>query len=111
MHDPKLGWAWFETTANSGNHDESPVDADLAHVFARCFGGEDGTKVLKHLKHITHARVLGPAASDALLRHTEGQRHLVSHILSLVAHGRSSGHFREGTSMGNGSAMTEITND
>ena len=109
MPNRELGWAWFETSAPSIDNEPSPLDDKLAHVFARCFRGEDGIKVLKHLKHITHSRIIGPTASDALLRHIEGQRQLVSHIISLVEHGRSQDPLRDGTSMCNSSAMMETT--
>lgn len=61
---------------------------ELASVFVRTFRGEDGTRALAHLKALTLERHLGPEASIAQLRHLEGQRHLVNHILSLVRRGR-----------------------
>ncbi len=106
-----LGWAWFDPSSSSNNQKQFSTDRDLAQVFARCFGGEEGVKVLKHLKSITHSRILGPAASDALLRHMEGQRQLVSYIISLVEHGRGHGQDHNFTSMPNNSAIMENTND
>lgn len=61
---------------------------DLARLFARLFRGEDGARALAHLKAITLERHLGPEVSIARLRHLEGQRHLVNHILSLARRGR-----------------------
>jgi len=63
-------------------------DADLAGAFARCFRGPDGDRVIDHLRRTTQGRVLGPAASDRLLRHLEGQRQLVARILALIERGR-----------------------
>lgn len=62
---------------------------DIARCFARCFGSEDGIRALAHLRALTLDRALGPQASDAQLRHLEGQRALVSLILALTARGRS----------------------
>lgn len=39
------------------------------------------------LRKLTLERSLGPGASDALLRHLEGQRHLFAYITALVAQG------------------------
>lgn len=61
----------------------------LARAFARCFAGDDGVRVLAHLRALTRDRVFGPEASDAALRHVEGQRQLVALIESQIARGRS----------------------
>jgi len=67
-----------------------PVAGDeLGRAFARVFAGADGARVLAHLRAITVERRLGPEASEALLRHVEGQRHIVAHVESLVARGRA----------------------
>lgn len=81
----ETGWAWFE------HADPPPADRALAQAFARCFRGGDGDKVLAYLRALTLERALGPGADDSLLRHLEGQRQLVAHILQLVARGRA-GH-------------------
>jgi len=79
------GWAWFD-------RGQAPAaDRALSETFARCFKGGDGEAVLAHLRAVTLERALGPGATDAQLRHLEGQRQLVAHILSLVARGRD-GH-------------------
>ncbi len=91
MPDLDLGWAWFDTGSHSSEHEKPHLDRDLAQVFARCFCGKEGLIVLEYLKSITQSRVLGPAASDALLRHMEGQRQLVAQIVSLVEQGRDPG--------------------
>ena len=64
-------------------------DADLAGAFARCFRSPDGRRVIDHLRHTTLDRALGPAASDSLLRHLEGQRQLVARMLALIERGKN----------------------
>jgi hypothetical protein len=111
MSDLDLGWAWFETDSASDIHETPNFDRDLANVYARCFSGESGLEVLRHLKSITHSRVLGPGASDALLRHVEGQRQLVAHIISLAEHGRSRGPADDQLPTRNGPKIMENTDD
>lgn len=62
-------------------------DDDLAATFARCFATPDGQRVLAHLRHRTISRICGPEASEALLRHAEGQRQLVASIIALTQRG------------------------
>ncbi len=83
------GWAWFDVPeAGTGGPDGADAAAlDIAVAFARCFSTGDGKRVLDHLRRMTLERSLGPGASDAVLRHVEGQRHLVAQILALVAQG------------------------
>ncbi len=64
------------------------ADNELALAFARCFRGPDGERVIDYLRQTTLGRALGPAATDSLLRHTEGQRQLVARILALIERGR-----------------------
>lgn len=64
-----------------------PEEDALAAAFARCLSGADGRRVLDHLRAMTLHRALGPAAPDAALRHLEGQRALVAHVLALVVRG------------------------
>lgn len=61
---------------------------DLAIAFARCFRGGDGERVLAHLRRITIDRRTAPEASEAELRHLEGQRHLAAYIAQLTAKGQ-----------------------
>jgi len=65
-----------------------PWQGDLSSAFARCFRGNDGDRVLAHLRRITIERRPAPDCSDAELRHLEGQRHLAAYILQLVARGQ-----------------------
>jgi hypothetical protein len=80
------GWQWFEAT-ESRDLQASQEDGSITTAFARCFASPDGRRVLEHLRRLTLERTLGPGASDALLRHLEGQRQLVAYVLALVAHG------------------------
>jgi hypothetical protein len=88
MADTKGGWAWFGETA-AAVHDG---DKELALAFARCFQKPDGVRVLEQLRAMTLEQSLGPGASDAMLRHLEGQRQLVTHIHALIERGR--GNFK-----------------
>lgn len=67
------------------------LNGDLATAFARCFRGLDGERVLAHLRRISIDRRLAPDASEAELRHLEGQRHLAAYIAQLVARGQLGG--------------------
>lgn len=62
-------------------------DDALAAKMAVAFGGGVGADCLDYLRRITKERVLGPDASDAMLRFMEGQRYLVNRIETLVARG------------------------
>lgn len=64
-----------------------PID-DLARAFAHCFRDGPGAIVLEHLRKVFLDRRLGPSASDAELRHVEGQRSVVAHILAMIERGR-----------------------
>ncbi|MBO6518701.1 MAG: hypothetical protein JJ900_11745 [Rhodospirillales bacterium] len=70
-------------------NDPRPDAAELALIAARCFQGGDGRQMLAYLRSITMERTLGPGACDAQLRHLEGQRQLVHHILTLTERGRN----------------------
>lgn len=83
------GWNWFDTARPTPPTDAVEAEREnLAAAFARCFHAADGARVLGYLKSLTVERALGPGATDALLRHVEGQRQLVAHILALVDRGR-----------------------
>ena len=82
------GWTWFDPPALATGDESGP---DLARMAARLFGSGDGETLLRHLRDMTLDRCLGPESGDAALRHLEGQRHLVLHLLALVARGRAGG--------------------
>lgn len=84
MFDPDTGWRWFEENVTPDIGDSQP---GIEKCFARCFADEDGRQVLEHLRAMTTERVLGAEASDAALRHLEGQRYLVAAIAGLAARG------------------------
>lgn len=77
------GWAWFEAEVPA-----DPGEAELCRACARCFSGSDGQLVVDHLKRVLERR-LSPEASNAELRHLEGQRYAIAHLLALVERGRS----------------------
>ena len=82
---PSEGWDWLERAeAEPAEH------ADLCRSFARAFAGSGGARVLAWLRATTIERRLPPEASEAALRHLEGQRHIVAAIERMVARGRES---------------------
>lgn len=82
-------WPWAASPAPGPPGDLAR--AHLARSAARVFRGEDGAVLLTHLRALTRDRHLGPEASDAALRHLEGQRALVAHLDRLIAEGRAGG--------------------
>jgi hypothetical protein len=86
MSRSESGWAWLENPA-SPKGDETLML--LARQASRLFATPDGEAILEHLKSMTIDRCLGPEAGDNALRHLEGQRHLVLHLLALAARGRT----------------------
>ena len=65
------------------------ADDTLARAAARVFAGADGEQLARYLRAVTLDRALGPDANVAQLRHLEGQRQLVRHILALAERGRA----------------------
>jgi len=88
---PPEGWGWFETGTDPSADGPPEAGRDLALAAARCFRGADGKKVLAYHRALTLDRALGPNATDTLLRHLEGQRQLVAHVVLLVQRGRDGG--------------------
>ena len=83
--DASQGWAWFSHSAAAD--DPLAGESALCRAFARCLAGPDGQAVLKHLRRTVLERRLAPNASDAELRHLEGQRCAVAHIVAMVERG------------------------
>lgn len=63
--------------------------ADIAKAAATCFRDGQGEVLLDYLRALTLGRTLGPGADDRLLRHLEGQRQLVVHLIQLIDAGRT----------------------
>lgn len=82
------GWTWFDPPPASA---ADQAQLALARQTARLLGTPDGLALLAHLRQMTLDRCLGPESGDAALRHLEGQRHLVLHLLGLVERGRAGG--------------------
>lgn len=59
----------------------------IEKAFARCFAKADGQIVLDYLHSITYDKPVSIYASDAELRHNEGQKHIVFIINSLIKKG------------------------
>ena len=89
MPGSNSGWSWFDVAPQKTIDQErsSGITADLLNAYVRTFRSEAGLQVMKHLRAITTDRVIGPDASDALLRHLEGQRQLVNYIANLTERG------------------------
>ncbi len=83
----RQGWTWFEA-ARSGDQPSEEETAALCRCFARCFSGAEGDIVLDHLRRLILDRRCPPSASDAELRHLEGQRFAVAYIRQMVERGR-----------------------
>lgn len=64
--------------------DDEKISRDLNSLFKT----PNGKSVLKYLRSITIESVQGPNASDAELRHLEGQRYLVGLIERRINHGQ-----------------------
>lgn len=80
--EPVAGWAWFDAPAGPDNAPD-----EIRRSAAACLGGPHGRVLLRHLQQLFADRRLSPAASDAELRHVEGQRSVVSHLLQLAERG------------------------
>jgi hypothetical protein len=77
------GWAWFDAPA--AGLDEAPDE--VCRSAAACLGTSHGRVVLRHLRRAFLDRRVPPTADDAELRHVEGQRSVVSHLLQLAERG------------------------
>jgi hypothetical protein len=80
------GWSWFEAESAAIGDASEP---ELCRACARCFAGPDGRAVIAYLTRSVLDRRLPPTASDAELRHLEGQRYAVAGLLAMIGRGRS----------------------
>ena len=88
-------------------HPPIAEELELCRAFARCFAGADGQSVLEHLRRASSSSVAWrPNASDAELRHLEGQRYAVAYIVAMVERGRGLSRIRFRTDR-SGMAMSE----
>jgi hypothetical protein len=79
------GWSWFEAAAELS---DDPGESELHRACARCFAGSDGQAVITYLTRSVLDRRLPPNATDAELRHLEGQRYAIACLLGMVERGR-----------------------
>ena len=87
MSATENSWPWGvvpETTPEAAD-----TGHELTRAAARVFAGTDGERIAQYLRAVTLERALGPDASEAHLRHLEGQRQLVRHLLALAERGRN----------------------
>jgi hypothetical protein len=82
-------WPRLQLADASGvdGEDRATDGEDTAAAFARCFATADGQRVLAELRRVAFDRMFGPEASEAALRHAEGQKQLVAFILSCIRRG------------------------
>ncbi len=73
------GWAWFEPRA-----EVTPPATDVARHARTCLATPAGRRLVAHLRNTFLERRVGPAASEAELRHIEGQRSVVAYLLRLA---------------------------
>ena len=86
MSASETAWPWGAPPEAAAAQDTQDA---LARAAARVFSGADGETFTRYLRAITLDRALGPDANVAQLRHLEGQRQLVRHILALAERGRA----------------------
>ncbi|MFO1046732.1 MAG: hypothetical protein U1E52_02355 [Geminicoccaceae bacterium] len=77
------GWGWLDAAQPSG-----PPTPELCRATAACLASPNGRVLLRHLRQSFLDRRLPPTATDAELRHVEGQRSVVAHLLRLMERGR-----------------------
>jgi hypothetical protein len=77
------GWAWFDAPDRP-----AAPGRDICRSFLACFADADGEAALEHLRRVFLDRRLPPSATDAELRHVEGQRSVVAYVLALLEHAR-----------------------
>jgi hypothetical protein len=82
--EPLDGWAWLEGPGGPG--EPAP---EFCRAAAACLGTTDGRLLLRHLHRAFLDRRLPPSASDAELRHLEGQRSVAAHLMLLAERGRA----------------------
>lgn len=67
---------------------EAPPELEaIERAYVRAFSTNDGARVLAHLRSLFLDRRFGPDSSDAMLRHAEGGRGVVDHILATIKRG------------------------
>ncbi len=82
------GWDWFDQELASSPAEASAHGEELCRSVAACLQTAPGRVLLRHLERSFLDRRVPPTASDAELRHAEGQRSVVDHLLRLLERGR-----------------------
>jgi len=78
------GWTWFDSLRRGSAADAEEPWSTVAAIAARCFRGQDGVRLLVHLRQLTVERSVAPDICEAQLRHLEGQRHLVRYLETMI---------------------------
>ena len=82
------GWAWFDAPDQLQQQQPVVPAREVCRSFLACFAGPDGEAALFHLRRLFLDRRLPPSATDAELRHVEGQRSVVAYVLALIERAR-----------------------
>lgn len=86
------GWAWLDAVPAGAE-----MAPELCRAAAACLGTSNGRLLLRHLRQTFLDRRLPPTASGAELRHVEGQRSVVAHLVRLIERGRDGAPVPDGT--------------
>ena len=83
------GWAWFDAP-DQLQQQQQPVEParEVCRSFLACFADAQGEAALHHLRRVFLDRRLPPSATDAELRHVEGQRSVVAYVQALLERAR-----------------------
>jgi hypothetical protein len=74
-----LGWSWFMAEPAAAFAED-----EFAKAVQACFAGRNGDVVIEHLRQTFIERRVPPSASDAELRHVEGQRAAIAFLIRLA---------------------------
>lgn len=77
---PVADWPWTIAASQCPREGEDVV----VKAAAACFAGRNGEIILAHLRSTFLDRRVAPSASDAELRHVEGQRSAIAHLIRLA---------------------------
>ena len=84
MHaEQGASWPWPEADV------AEPTAASVEDACLACFASPPGRIVLAHMRRMFLDRRVPPSASDAELRHVEGQRSVVAWLVAMAAPDRA----------------------
>lgn len=77
--ETELGWSWFDPVRAASADDDVVQKAATA-----CFAGRQGAILMRHLEAMFLDRRMPATATDAELRHLEGQRTAIDYLKRLA---------------------------